>query len=130
MNFSGKVAVITGAGNGIGRATALRFANLGARVVVVDRDVEGGEATVCTIRELGGSALFVSADVTKSADVQGYVNAAVDNYGAIDCFHNNAAILGTMAPTAEYDERAFDAVMAVNAKGVFLGLRYVLPVML
>jgi len=130
MNFKGKVALITGAGNGIGRATAVGFARDGARVVVVDRDTAGGEGTAGIIRQQGGDALFVAADVTKSADVQAYVKAALDAYGTIDCFHNNAGIEGNIAPTAEYDEAMFDAVMSVNVKGVFLGLRHVLPVML
>jgi NAD(P)-dependent dehydrogenase (short-subunit alcohol dehydrogenase family) len=130
MDFKGKVALITGAGNGIGRATAVGFARDGAKVVVVDRDTTGGEGTIGIIRQQGGEALFVVADVTKSADVQAYVKAALDAYGTIDCFHNNAGIEGNVAPTAEYDEAMFDTVMGVNVKGVFLGLRYVLPVML
>jgi len=130
MDFKGKVALITGAGNGIGRATALGFARDGAQVVVVDRDAAGGEGTVGIIRQQGGEALFVAADVTRSADVQAYVKAALDAYGTIDCFHNNAGIEGGVAATAEYDEAMFDAVMGVNVKGVFLGLRHVLPVML
>src|SRR6185503_7245890 len=69
-------------------------------------------------------------DVTKSADVQAYVKAAMDAYGRIDCFFNNAGIEGKLAPTAEYDEAMFDQVLAVNVKGVFLGLRHVLPVMI
>jgi NAD(P)-dependent dehydrogenase (short-subunit alcohol dehydrogenase family) len=130
MDFRGKVALITGAGNGIGRATAVGFARDGAKVVVVDRDTAGGEGTVGIIRQQGGEAVFVAADVTKSADVQAYVKAALDAYGTIDCFHNNAGIEGNVAPTAEYDEAMFDTVMGVNVKGVFLGLRHVLPVML
>src|SRR5215510_6036077 len=130
MDFTGKVALITGAGNGIGRATALAFANSGARVVVVDRDSAAGEATAGIIRQQGAAAHFVAADVTKSAEVQGYVKAALDAYGAIDCFFNNAGIEGKWAHTAEHDEDAFDQVIAVNVKGVFLGLRHVLPVML
>jgi NAD(P)-dependent dehydrogenase (short-subunit alcohol dehydrogenase family) len=130
MDFKGKVALITGAGNGIGRAAAVGFARDGARVVVVDRDTAGGEGTVGIIRQQGGEALFVAADVTKSTDVQAYVKAALDKYGTIDCFHNNAGIEGNVAPTAEYDEAMFDTVMGVNVKGVFLGLRHVLPVML
>jgi NAD(P)-dependent dehydrogenase (short-subunit alcohol dehydrogenase family) len=130
MDFKGKVALITGAGNGIGRATAVGFARDGARVVVVDRDTAGGEGTVGIIRQQGGEALFVAADVTKSTDVQAYVKATLDTYGTIDCFHNNAGIEGNVAPTAEYDEAMFDTVMGVNVKGVFLGLRHVLPVML
>jgi NAD(P)-dependent dehydrogenase (short-subunit alcohol dehydrogenase family) len=130
MDFEGKVALITGAGNGIGRATAVGFARDGAKVVVVDRDTAGGEGTVGIIRQQGGEALFVAADVTKSSDVQAYVKAALDAYGTIDCFHNNAGIEGNVAPTAEYDEAMFDTVIGVNVKGVFLGLRHVLPVML
>jgi len=130
MDFTGKVALVTGAGNGIGRATSLGFAKGGAKLVLVDRDAAAGEATAGIIRQQGGQAIFVAADVTKSADVQAYVKAALDAYGAIDCFHNNAGIEGAVAPTAEYDEAMFDAVMGVNVKGVFLGLRHVLPVML
>src|SRR6059058_5856844 len=130
MDFTDKVALITGAGNGIGRATALAFAKGGAKVVVVDRDTAGGEATAGIIRQQGGDARFVTADVTKSADVQAYVKAALDAYGKIDCFFNNAGIEGTVKHTAEYDEAMFDQVIGVNVKGVFLGLRHVLPVML
>jgi len=130
LDFTGKVALITGAGNGIGRATALAFAKSGAKVVVVDRDAAGGEATAGIIRQQGGEARFVQADVTKSAEVQAYVKAALDAYGKIDCFFNNAGIEGTVKHTAEYDEAMFDQVLSVNVKGVFLGLRHVLPVML
>ena len=130
MDFKGKVALITGAGNGIGRASALGFSSRGAKVVVVDRDQAAGEATAGILRQQGGEALFVLADVTKSADVQNYVQATLDAYGSIDCFYNNAGIEGSVATTAEYDEEMFDRVMAVNVKGVFLGLRHVLPVML
>ena len=130
LDFSGKAAVITGAGKGIGRATTLAFAKSGAKVVVVDRDRAAGEATAGIVRQQGGQAHFVAADVTKSADVQAYVNAALDTYGAIDCFFNNAGIEGKWAHTAEYDEDMFDAVIGVNVKVVFLGLRHVLPVML
>ncbi len=130
LDFTGKVALITGAANGIGRATALAFAKAGAKTVVVDRDAAGGEATAGIIRQQGGDARFVAADVTKSADVQAYVKAALDAYGRVDCFHNNAGIEGKWTHTAEYDEAMFDQVIAVNVKGVFLGLRHVLPVML
>jgi NAD(P)-dependent dehydrogenase (short-subunit alcohol dehydrogenase family) len=130
MNFDGKVALITGAGNGIGRAAALAFAARGAKVVVVDRDTAGAERTAATIQQQGGDARWHVADVTKSAEVQGYVKAALDAYGRVDCFFNNAGVEGTVAPIAEYDEAVFDQVMGVNVKGVFLGLRYVLPVML
>lgn len=130
MDFKGKVALITGGGNGIGRASAIGFASRGAKVVVVDRDEAAGNATAGILRQQGGDALFVPADVTKSADVQNYVKRALDAYGTIDCFYNNAGIEGAIAMTAEYDEDMFDRVMAVNVKGVFLGLRHVLPVMI
>jgi NAD(P)-dependent dehydrogenase (short-subunit alcohol dehydrogenase family) len=130
MDFTGKVALITGGGNGIGRAVASGFATRGAKVVVVDRDQAAGEATVGILRQQGADAHFVAADVTKATDVQNYVKATMDKYGAIDCFHNNAGIEGSVAPTWQYDEDLFDRVMAVNVRGVFLGMRYVLPVMI
>jgi len=130
MDFTGKVALVTGGGNGIGRATSAAFARAGAKVVVVDRDSDGAEATAGIIRQNGGEALAVTADVTKSADVRSYVKAALDQFGRIDCFFNNAGIEGKVAPIAEYDEAMFDAVLGVNVKGVFLGLRHVLPEMI
>ena len=130
MEFAGKVALITGGGGGIGRASAIGFAGRGAKVVVVDLDATAGEASAELVRQRGGDARFVRADVTKSADVQAYVKATLDAYGAIDCFFNNAGIEGKVAPTQEYDEAMFDAVIGVNLKGVFLGMRHVLPVML
>jgi NAD(P)-dependent dehydrogenase (short-subunit alcohol dehydrogenase family) len=130
MDFSGQVALVTGAANGIGRATALAFAARGAKVVAVDRDATGVEKLVQEIGAKRGAALAVAADVTKSADVTRYVKAAVDAYGRIDCFFNNAGIEGKVMPVAEYDEAVFDAVIGVNLKGVFLGLRHVLPVMI
>lgn len=127
MDFKGKVAVVTGGGNGIGRAVCLGFAARGAKVVVVDRDAEGAAAVAA---EIGAAALACTADVTRTADVQAYVARALEAFGRIDCFHNNAGIEGRVAPTAEYEEAMFDAVMGVNVKGVFLGLRHVLPVMI
>ena len=130
MDFSGKVALVTGAGNGIGRAVSLAFGRAGAKVVLVDRDAAAGEAAAGALRQQGAEARFVAADVTRAVDVQAYVKAALDAYGRIDCFHNNAGIEGRVAPTAQYDEAMFDSVIGVNVKGVFLGLRHVLPVML
>jgi NAD(P)-dependent dehydrogenase (short-subunit alcohol dehydrogenase family) len=130
MEFNGKVALITGAGNGIGRSAALAFAARGARVMVVDKDEAGAERTASTIKQQGGDARFQISDVTKSADVQAYVKATLDAFGNIDCFFNNAGIEGKVTPVAEYDEAMFDQVIGVNVKGVFLGLRHVLPVML
>ena len=130
MDLKNKVALVTGGSNGIGRATALGFAGRGAKVVIVDRDAAGGEATAGIVRQKGGEALFVQADVTDSRSVQAYVKKAVDTWGRIDCFHNNAGIEGKVANIADYDEAMFDQVMAVNVKGVFLGLKYVLKQML
>ena len=130
MEFTGRVALVTGGGNGIGRATAVAFARHGAKVVVVDRDGVGAQATIGIIRQNGGEAIAVTADVTRSEDVKAYVKAALEKYGRIDCFFNNAGIEGKLAPTAEYEEAVFDAVIGVNVKGVFLGLRHVLPEMI
>ena len=130
MDFKGKVALITGAGNGIGRAAALLFAARGAEVVAVDLDAAAAERTVASIKQQGGTGFAQRADVTKSAEVQDYVKASLDAYGRIDCFFNNAGIEGKVAPTAEYEEAVFDQVISVNVKGVFLGLRHVLPVLL
>jgi len=130
MDFHNKVAVVTGGSNGIGRATALGFGKHGAKVVIVDRDAGGGEATAGIVRQQGGEAIFVQADVTDAQSVKAYVDRAVKTYGRIDCFHNNAGIEGKIAQTADYEEAVFDAVMAVNVRGVFLGLKYVLTQML
>jgi NAD(P)-dependent dehydrogenase (short-subunit alcohol dehydrogenase family) len=130
MDFTGKVALVTGGGNGIGRAACVAFAQHGAKVVVVDRDGPAAEATAGIIRQNGGDATAVTADVTKSEEVKAYVKAAIAQFGRIDCFFNNAGIEGKVTPIAEYDEAMFDAVIGVNVKGVFLGLRHVLPEMI
>src|SRR3954451_10673270 len=130
MDFTGKVALVTGGGDGIGRAASVAFARYGAKVAVVDRDAAGAEATAGIIRQNGGDALAGTADVTRSAEVKAYVKAALDKFGRIDCFFNNAGIEGKVTPTAEYDEAVFDQVIGVNVKGVFLGLRHVLPEMI
>jgi NAD(P)-dependent dehydrogenase (short-subunit alcohol dehydrogenase family) len=130
MDFTGKVALITGGGGGIGRATALAFALRGAKVMVVDHDAAAGQASADIVIQRGGNARFTQADVTRSAAVADYVKATLDAYGRIDCFFNNAGIEGTVAPTQDYDEAVFDRVIAVNLKGVFLGMKHVLPVML
>ena len=130
MDFKGKVALVTGAANGIGRATSLAFAAHGASVVLVDRDGAGAKAAAGAIEQKGGKALAIAADVTKSADVAAYVKAALDTFGRIDCFHNNAGVEGKLRPIAEIDEADWDQLMAVNVKGVFLGLRHVIPEMI
>src|SRR5437764_9370483 len=118
MDFTGKVALVTGGGNGIGRAASAAFARHGAKVVVVDRDAAGAEATAGIIRQSGGEAMAVTADVTKAEQVKAYVRTTMEKFGRIDCFFNNAGIEGKVAATAEYDEAVFDAVISVNVKGV------------
>ena len=130
MDMTGNVALVTGGAGGIGRAACLEFARAGAQVVVVDIDGEGAERTAAEIRADGGQAMATRADVSKTADVQAYVRLTIDTYGRIDYFFNNAGIEGKVGPVAEYDEEVWDRVIAVNLKGPFLGLRYVLPVMI
>jgi len=121
--FSGKTALVTGSGAGIGRATALKFAAEGARVVVSDIHVEGGEETVAMIHKAGGTAMFQHADVSKPGDVAALVAGAVDEYGRLDCAVNNAGIEGKIAPFVDQAEANYDAIMRVNAKGTFLCLQ-------
>jgi NAD(P)-dependent dehydrogenase (short-subunit alcohol dehydrogenase family) len=130
MKLKGKVAVITGAGSGIGRATALLFAEEGAKVVVADYTVEGGKETVKQIKAKGGEATFVAVDVSQAADVQKMIKTAIDKYGRLDILHNNAGIEGPLGPTENVSEADWERVLAVNLKGVFLGSKYAIPQML
>jgi NAD(P)-dependent dehydrogenase (short-subunit alcohol dehydrogenase family) len=125
--FQNKVALITGAAGGIGRAAARRFASEGASVVLVDLSAAGLEESRAAVESAGGTALTVEADVTKAADVRRYVAAARDRFHGIDVFFNNAGILGPIAPLVDYPEEMFDRVMAVNVKSVWLGLKLVGP---
>lgn len=130
MLVSDKVAVITGAASGIGRATAKRYAAEGASVVAADIDAEGGEQTVAEISDAGGEATFVSTDVSRTEDVQAMIETAVSEYGDIDVLFNNAGIEGPLAWFEDYDDDAFDRVVATNLKGVFLGIKYGIEAML
>ncbi len=130
QELSGKTALVTGAGSGIGRAAALAYARAGAQVVVADVDPTGGEASAELIRGEGGRALCVQTDVTQAAEVEALVAAAVKAYGSLDCAFNNAGIGGTGASTAEYAEADWDRLLAVNLKGVWLCLKYELRQML
>ncbi len=121
--LTGKVALVTGAGAGIGRATALKFAEEGARVVVADLNVAGGEETAELIRKQGGEAVLTRADVTDAAAVDALIRTAVDTYGRLDCACNNAGIEGAVVPFTDQSEDDYEAVMRVNAKGTFLCLR-------
>jgi NAD(P)-dependent dehydrogenase (short-subunit alcohol dehydrogenase family) len=127
---SGKVALVTGSGAGIGRAEALKFAEEGAKVVVSDVDVASGNETVALVKGKGGDAVFVEADVAKASDVEALIAKAVETYGRLDCACNNAGVEGKIAPIAELSESDFDRVMSINAKGVFLCLKYEIAHML
>ncbi|MBR7795182.1 glucose 1-dehydrogenase [Agaribacter marinus] len=129
MELAHKVAVITGAGSGTGRASSLKLANHGAKVVLVDFNQETGNETLKRVQEQGGEGIFVQADVSKNEDVQNYVNQAMEVYGRIDIFFNNAGIIQKFAPFTKVEEAEYDRIMSVNVKGVFLGLQYVLKVM-
>jgi NAD(P)-dependent dehydrogenase (short-subunit alcohol dehydrogenase family) len=126
----GKVALVTGAGSGIGRATAQLFAREGATVAVADYVVEGGEQTVRLITEAGGQAKFIQADVSQAAQVEAMVRQVVETFGRLDCAHNNAGIEGAIVSLVEYPEDDWDRIIDVNLKGVFLGMKYEIAQML
>lgn len=128
--FSGKVALVTGAGSGIGRASALAFARLGAKVVVADVADDAGETTAALVRAENTDAFYVRADVAQRADVENLIRSAVDFYGRIDFAHNNAGISGAQSLMADYPEEVWDRVMGINLKGVWLCMKYELQQML
>jgi NAD(P)-dependent dehydrogenase (short-subunit alcohol dehydrogenase family) len=129
-SLQGKIALVTGGGSGIGRATAMRLAKDGAKIMIADYIAEGGERTVRMIKEVGGDANFVQADVSLTQQVQAMVSKTVETYGRIDCAFNNAGIEGRMADTVECSEEVFDRTIAINLKGVWLCLKYEIPQML
>ncbi|MBI1885662.1 MAG: glucose 1-dehydrogenase [Chloroflexi bacterium] len=128
--LDGKVAVVTGAASGIGRATVLLFAEEGAKVVGADWDEKRGAEVVDEIRRGGGEAVFVKVDVSSPGDVQRMVGTAVEACGRLDIIFNNAGIEGEQAPTADCTLENWDRVINVNLKGVFLGMKYAIPEML
>ena len=130
LSFSGRVALVTGGAAGIGRATALAFANEGLQVVVSDVDVDGGEATAALIREAGGDALFVRCDVTRDAEVKVLMERTLGAYGRLDYAFNNAGIEIEKGKLAEGSESEFDAIMGVNVKGVWLCMKHQIPLLL
>jgi NAD(P)-dependent dehydrogenase (short-subunit alcohol dehydrogenase family) len=129
MRLAGKVALITGSGSGIGRATALRFAQEGARVVVVDWNPTAGRETVDMILSAGGNAVFMEADVSQAEQAGRMIETAITTYGRLDVLFNNAAIqvFGTIPETPETD---WYRVMDINLKGVYLGCKYAIPYMI
>lgn len=130
MDFQGQVAIVTGAAGGIGRAVSLALAHAGAKVAAVDLSAQDGEETARQVREAGGEAIFVRADVSQAVDVVGYVAATLQAWGHIDVFMNNAGWQGPIAPLVEFDDELFDRVMSINVRGAYLGLKHVLPVMI
>lgn len=125
-----KVAIITGASSGIGRAVVLAYARAGAKVMVSDTDTAGGEETVALVRNAGGQAFFACADVTRAEDCQALVERTISVYGRLDIACNNAGIAGDLAPTADYPLAAWQHVLAVNLTGVFHCMKYQIPAML
>lgn len=129
--FAGKVALVTGGNSGIGRATAIAFAREGADVVIAARRAEQGRETVGQIEQFGGSALFVSTDVSKARDAEHVVARAVEHFGRLDYAFNNAARTDeTYALSADQSEDEFDKTIGVNLKGVWLGMKYQIRQML
>jgi NAD(P)-dependent dehydrogenase (short-subunit alcohol dehydrogenase family) len=129
-NFKNKVVLITGAGNGIGRATALAFAKQQASVVVADINRADGEETVNQITQAGGIATFILCDVTKDQDVKSLVDGTVETYGKLDIAFNNAGIEIEQSKLADGEEDVYDKIMDVNVKGVWRCMKYQIPAML
>ncbi|MBI3852985.1 MAG: glucose 1-dehydrogenase [Verrucomicrobia bacterium] len=129
QQFADKVALVTGGASGIGRVTALALAKEGARVTVADVSVEAGEATAKMISDSGGQAIFTKTDVTKSGEVEAMVSETVKKFGRLDFALNNAGIDGVRARTADYPEEVWRQVIDIDLTGVFLCLKYELPVM-
>lgn len=128
--FDGLSAVVTGGASGIGKAVASALGADGAAVLVVDRDGSAAEVAAADITAAGGRALWQAADVSLEPDVEAYAQRAVRHLGGIDLFFNNAGVVGDIVPLVDYPVDTFDRVIAVNLRGVFLGLKAVLPRMI
>lgn len=130
MRIAGKVAVVTGAASGMGKAIAELFAAEGAKVVVSDLKAETAQATVAEIEAKGGTAVAVKADVSREEDVQQLIDAAVKTYGTVDILVNNAGIMDNFVPAAEVTDELWERVLAVNTTGPMRTIRKVLPIFL
>ena len=129
--LEGKAALVTGGGSGLGRASAIALARAGATVTVADVDEQGGKETVTLVlEEAGGDADFVRADVTQADEVEAMVDKTVARWGRLDCALNNAGTTGVSAPTADHTLEDWNRAIALNLTGVFLCLKYEIPVML
>jgi NAD(P)-dependent dehydrogenase (short-subunit alcohol dehydrogenase family) len=129
-NFTDKVAFVTGAANGIGRATALAFAREGAAVVVADISEQGNQETARMIEELGGRALAVRCDVTRTEDVKAALDKAIEVFGHLDVAFNNAGSEQAITATADLTEEEWDRIVSINLRSVFLCMKYEIPLML
>jgi NAD(P)-dependent dehydrogenase (short-subunit alcohol dehydrogenase family) len=129
-NLEGKVAFLTGAASGIGRATALTFAREGVKTVVADIDQHGNQETARMIEDLGGLALAVRCDVTRGEDVRAALNQTIEVFGHLDYAFNNAGAEQQPKPTADITEEEWDRIITINLRGVFLCMKYEIPLML
>lgn len=125
-----KVAIVTGGSSGIGRAAAQLFAREGAKVIVADVNVEGGEETVQTVCESGSEAHFFRTDISKAADVEALINEVIEIHGRLDCAYNNAAIFGELLSIVDHNEETWDHAMETNLKGTWMCMKYQIPQML
>lgn len=129
MRLSNKVALITGSGSGMGRASAILFAHEGAKVSAVDINDKTGQETVNLVKGKGGEAIFIRADVSKASDVENMIKKTVDTYGKLDILFNNAGIPMSFTPIEEVEEDLWDRIFAINVKSIFLACKYAVPIM-
>ncbi len=125
-----KVTLITGGSSGIGRAAAQLFAREGAKVVIADINVEGGEVTLQSIREAGGEAHFVRTDISKAADVEALIDKIMEIHDRLDCAYNNVGIIGDLVPVVDHTEKTWNRPIETNLKGTWLCMKYQIPQML
>ena len=129
MRLADKVAIITGGGSGIGKVSSYLFAKEGAKIAVADIDAVGGEETVATIQADGGEAIFIHTDISIVPEVEHLVKVTMDTFGKIDILFNNAGICNVSTPVENIEEAWWDRIYAINVKGIFLGVKYVIPEM-